>query len=249
MPEGIEGPSFYQKNMGKEAPSWLRTVTLHSHESDRDVRYAVVDGTGGLLYCIQLGCISLSPWISRLGSLESPDYSVIDLDPGEECSFERVVDVARLIHEVLDELGLRSYPKTSGATGIHIALPLEPGYTYDESRTLAEIVAAIVEGKHPDLCTTVRSIATRPRDKVYVDCLQNAQGKHVASVYSVREVRRASVSTPLHWEEVRRGLRPDHFHLGNMEERVSREGDLYRPVLEDRQRIEKALTKLARLRR
>jgi bifunctional non-homologous end joining protein LigD len=242
MPDGIRGPSFYQKNQGKGTPEWLRTIVLHSQESDRDVRYGLADDVGSLLYLIQLGCISLSPWSSRVGSLENPDFSIVDLDPGEKCTFEQVIEVARLVHEIVEgDLGLRCYPKTSGATGIHVMVPLEPRYTYMESQTLAEIVARLAESRRPDLCTTVRMVKARPQDKVYLDYLQNAQGKHVVSVYSVREVEAASVSTPLHWDEVKSGLRPDHFDIRNAPERFGRLGDLWRPVLEDKQELEGAL--------
>jgi bifunctional non-homologous end joining protein LigD len=244
LPDGIHGESFYQKNMGKEAPDWLETVTFHSGESDRDVRYAVVNDLGALLYCIQLGCISLSPWSSRLASIDNPDFSIIDLDPGDDCSFEKVVDVALLVHEILEEIGLRGYPKTSGATGIHVHVPLEPRYTYEDARVLAEIVATIAESRRADLVTVVRSVEARPKDKVYVDFLQNVRGKTVVGPYSVREVARAPVSTPLRWEEVRRDLRPDQFPMATFAGRVEAVGDLWRPVLDDKQRIEDALARL-----
>ena len=243
LPDGIHGFDFYQKHQGKNAPEWLRTVTLPSQESGRNVRYAVVDDLGALLYCIQLGCISLSPWSSRLGSLENPDWSIVDLDPGEKCTFDQVIAVARLVREILEELGLRGYPKTSGATGIHVVVPLEPVYTYEHSRLVAEIVATIATERHPELCTVARSLKDRPPDRVYVDFLQNARGKHVVAPYSVREVPSAAVSAPLRWDELRPRVRPEDFTIANEEERLRRVGDLFRPVLEDRQSLERALAR------
>jgi bifunctional non-homologous end joining protein LigD len=243
LPDGIHGFDFYQKNQGKAAPEWLRTVTVRSQESGRNVRYAIVDDLGGLLYCIQLGCISLSPWSSRLGSLDNPDWSIVDLDPGPECPFDRVIEVARLVREILEELGLRGYPKTSGATGIHVMVPLEPVYTYEHSRLVAEIVATIVTERHPQLCTVARAVKDRPPDRVYVDFLQNARGKHVVAPYSVREVPSAAVSAPVRWDELRPRVRPEDFTIANEEERLRRVGDLFRPVLEDRQSLEKALAR------
>jgi bifunctional non-homologous end joining protein LigD len=244
-PDGITGGAFYQKNAGLELPAWARTHRIYSHESRRWVRYLVVDRLGELLHCVQLGAISLSPWSSRVGSLENPDFAILDLDPGEDCSFETVIEVARLVHAILEEVGLRGYPKTSGATGMHVVVPLAPGYRYEDARTLAEIVARLALARRPDLVTLVRSLAKRPRDKLYLDYLQNVVGKTVVSVYSIRERKKAPVSTPLHWPEVRRGLTPEKFHLRNVAARLARVGDLWRPALEDRQRIEPALAKLA----
>jgi bifunctional non-homologous end joining protein LigD len=235
MPEGITGPSFYQKNARAGTPSWVRTVKLWSEETDRWIHYMVVDDVGTLLHVIQLGCISLSPWSSRIASIENPDFSILDLDPGDDCSFEQVIEVAILAREILDEMGLRGYAKTSGATGIHVAVPLEPVYTYEDARVLAEVVAREAGRRRPDLITTVRTVKARPQDKVYFDYLQNVPGKTVASVYSVRERPLAPVSTPLRWDEVKSGLRPEHFTIENFAERIAKVGDLWRPVLEDRQ--------------
>lgn len=243
-PDGIDGGAFYQKNVGIEAPDWAHTVTIWPRESRRNVRYLVVDRAGELAYCVQLGAISLSPWSSRIGTLDEPDFSILDLDPGEGCTFEMVVAVAREVKRALEEIGLRGYPKTSGATGIHVGVPLASGYSYDDARLLAQIVATLVTERRPELCTLVRPLAERPRDRVYVDYLQNAVGKTVVCAYSVRERDGAPVSTPLRWSEVRRGLSPLDFPLRAFEKRLAAVGDLWRPVLEDGQRIEAALAKL-----
>jgi bifunctional non-homologous end joining protein LigD len=194
-----------------------------------------------------MGAISLSPWSSRMSALGSPDYAIIDLDPGEHCPFERVIEVAWLCRAILDEIGLRGYPKTSGATGLHVKVPLEARYSYDQTRILCEAIAKLAEARRPDLATTVRSVKDRPQTAVYVDYLQNGPGKTIVCEYSLRAKLRAPVSTPLVWEEVRFGLRPENFHIWNFPQRLLAVGDLYRPVLEDRQRIEDAQRKLAGL--
>ncbi len=243
-PNGIHGASFYHKNLA-QAPAWIRKETIHSAHSERDIHYIVCDNVPSLLYCIQLGAISLSPWSSRMAALGSPDYAILDLDPGEQCPFDRVIEVAWLLRAILDEIGLRGYPKTSGATGLHIKVPLEPRYSYDDARILCERIAKLAEARRPDLATTIRAVKDRPQERVYVDFLQNGQGKTIVCEYSLRAKPHAPVSTPLVWDEVRFGLRPEHWNIWSFPPRLLAVGDLYRPVLEDRQRIEDAQRKLS----
>jgi bifunctional non-homologous end joining protein LigD len=245
-PDGIHGKSFYHKNLS-QAPAWVRKETIYSSHSERDIHYVVVDSVASLLYCIQLGAISLSPWSSRMATLGSPDYAILDLDPGDACPFDRVIEVAWLCRAILDEVGLRGYPKTSGATGLHVKVPLEPRASYDDVRLLCEGIARVAEARRPDLATTVRAVKDRPQDRVYVDFLQNGPGKTIVCEYSLRAKPHAPVSAPLRWEEVRFGLRPEHFHIWNFAQRLLAVGDLYRPLLEDLQRIDDAQRRLAAL--
>jgi bifunctional non-homologous end joining protein LigD len=245
-PNGIHGASFYHKNL-EHAPAWIRKEKIYAHDVERDVHYVIVDNVSSLLYCIQLGAISLSPWSSRMSALTSPDFAILDLDPGDLCPFERVSEVAWLCRAVLDEIGLRGYPKTSGATGLHIKVPLEPRYGYEDARLLCEAIARVVEARRPDLATTVRSVRDRPQERVYLDYLQNVQGKTIVCEYALRAKPHAPVSTPLVWDEVRFGLRPEQWNIVTFPPRLLAVGDLYRPVLQDRQRLEDARRRVASL--
>ena len=180
-----------------------------------------------LLYLVQLGAISTDPWHSRLDSIADADYSIVDLDPGPKATFKRVVQVARWVKEELDELGLRAVPKTSGASGIHIVLPLPRRASYEVSVALAQLVARRVNEKHPKETTVHRWVKSRPPAAVYVDYLQNIRGKTVASVYSARAERHASVSAPLKWSEVTDDLHPTDFTIENMPARLKKVGDLW----------------------
>jgi bifunctional non-homologous end joining protein LigD len=195
------------------------------------------------LYLTNLGCIDQNPWMSRVGSLDNPDFILIDLDP-QECPYDRIVEAALLIHERLERIGLAGYPKTTGGDGMHIYIPIEPHYTYEQARIFAEILGMMVSDARPDLFTTPRSVKKRDKGKVYFDHLQIGGGKTIAAPYVLRAYDGAPVSTPLAWDEVRPGLLPEQFHIGNALERFARVGDLFADVLENRQRLEKPLEKL-----
>jgi bifunctional non-homologous end joining protein LigD len=178
---------------------------------------------------LNLGCIEFNPWNSRLHHLETPDWAVIDLDP-EAVSFEAVIQTARTVHAVLDELGIAGYPKTSGATGLHIYIPLGAKYTYDQSKLFAELIANLAHQRLPEV-TSVERLPKKRQGKVYLDFLQNRRGQTLAQAYSVRPRPGATVSTPLHWDEVKTGLSPGQFTLKNTPARLNRVGDLWKPVL------------------
>ena len=180
-----------------------------------------------LLYVVQLGAISTDPWMSRVQSIGDADYSIIDLDPGPKATFKRVIQVARWVKDVLDEFGLHAVPKTSGASGMHIVLPLPKGASYEVSVALAELVARRVNEQHPKETTVHRWVKERPPAAVYVDYLQNIRGKTVAGVYSARAEPKASVSAPLRWSEITDDLHPTDFTIVNMPERIRRVGDLW----------------------
>jgi bifunctional non-homologous end joining protein LigD len=224
-PNGILNDAFYQQKAPDKAPPGIRIDVV---EDDAEaVRRLIGGDLATLLYIVQLGAISTDPWHSRVQSPEEPDYSIVDLDPGPRATFKRVIQVARWVKEELDELGLHGVPKTSGASGMHVALPLPPGATYEISKTLAELVARRVNQKHPKETTVVRAVRSRPEDAIYIDFLQNIRGKTVASVYSARAEPHASVSAPLKWNEITRDLDPRDFTVETLPKRLKRVGDLW----------------------
>ena len=245
-PDGIDGGHFYQKDAPDYTPEWLRTEAQWSEETQREIRYFVGGSPDTLVYLANMGGITQNPWHSRLGRLDHPDYAIFDLDPGAGVAFDQVRKVALEIKRVLDELELRAYPKTSGASGIHIYLPLEEDrFTYGDVRRFTEAIARIVVDRMPDLATIERVVRKRP-NAVYIDYLQNVRGKTVASVYSPRARPGAPVSTPLRWDEVRRRFAPGRYHMKNIVGRLGRMGDLFAPVLTDRQDISPFLEALGK---
>jgi bifunctional non-homologous end joining protein LigD len=225
-PNGIKADAFYQQKAPDKVPPGIRVEEV-ADDGITTQRRLIGGDLATLLYIIQLGAVSTDPWHSRVQSIAEADYSIVDLDPGPTATFKRVIKVARWVKEVLDEFGLRAVPKTSGASGIHVVLPLPRGAGYDVSVTLAELVARRVNEKHPKETTVIRAVKARPADAVYVDYLQNIRGKTVASVYSVRAETHASVSTPLEWDELTDDLEPRDFTIHNVPERIRRLGDLW----------------------
>jgi bifunctional non-homologous end joining protein LigD len=245
-PNGIHEEFFFQKNTPESFPDWMRYETIDSDHSQRPIRYVLAEDRASLLYLTNLGCIDQNPWMSRVGSLEHPDWILIDLDP-QGCEFERIIEAALLIRGKLDYIGLEGYPKTTGGDGLHIYVPVEPVYTYEQTRTVAELLALVASRERPDLFTTPRAVAKREQGKVYFDYLQNAESKTIAAPYVVRAYNGAPVATPLAWREVKPGLMPSHFHIRNAPERFARTGDLFEPVLRNMQRLEHCLAKLEEL--
>jgi bifunctional non-homologous end joining protein LigD len=239
-PNGINEQYFFQKNTPAGYPSWLRTKTV-----DR-IRYVIADDRASLLYLTNLGCIDQNPWMSRVGSLEHPDYILIDLDP-QECEFVKIVEAALLVKQKLDAIGLTGYPKTTGGDGMHIYIPIEPVYSYEQARTFAEVIARMIAAQRSDLFTTPRSVAAREKSRVYFDYLQIAESKTISAPYVARAHPGAPVSTPLAWDEVKPSLLPSQFNIGNAPERFARVGDLFADVLKKPQRIEKAFARLEAL--
>lgn len=225
-PNGITGASFYQKK-AEHTPNWMRTEIVQ-HE-DHSVRYILIEDEPSLLYVVNLGCIDLNPFNSRLYSLHYPDYLVIDLDP-EDVEFDQVIEVARAIHHILDKWDLPHICKTSGATGMHIYLPMEAQYTFEEVNQFAHVIVRIVHQQIPDLTSLERSPSKRQK-KVYLDYLQNNFAQTVVAPYSVRPRPEAPVSTPLKWSEVKIGLQPTDFTIKTVLKRFKKVGDLFQPVL------------------
>jgi bifunctional non-homologous end joining protein LigD len=236
-PNGIHEPFFFQKNTPESYPDWLRTETIDG------IRYVLAQDKKSLMYLTNLGCIDENPWMSRIGSLENPDYILIDLDP-YECEFRKVVEAALLVKEKLDKIGLRGYPKTTGGDGMHVYIPIKPEYTYEQARSFAEVIARLLAAERPDLFTTPRSVAKREKDRVYFDYLQISESKTIAAPYCARAYPGAPVSTPLTWEEVTPKLHPSQFNIKDAPKRFARVGDLFEGVLKKPQSLVKALGKL-----
>jgi bifunctional non-homologous end joining protein LigD len=222
FPNGIDGKPFYQQNAPNDGPDGVRIETL-----GEDERRFVGGSLVTLLYTIQLGAVSVDPWMARVQSIETPDYTVIDLDPGPKATFQRVVQVAGFVKEELDAMGLHGAPKTSGASGIHIYVPLPVRTSEESARLIAQLIATRVSQAHPKETTIERSVKARPADSVYVDYLQNIIGKTVAGVYAVRAVDGAHVSTPLDWDELTDTLTPGMFTIKTLPERLAKRGDLW----------------------
>jgi bifunctional non-homologous end joining protein LigD len=231
-PNGIGGPSFFQQNAGKYPPS-VRAAEVATEDGERAIRLVGGDLVT-LLYTVQLGTIAVHPWQSRLPTIEYPDYSTIDLDPGEGVPFTKIVELAKLIEAELDATGLKAALKTSGSRGLHIVLPLPPKTPYARSAALAEAIAARVTAGNPYLATLERSLHGRPKGTIYVDAKQNARGKSVASAYSVRERPGAPVSAPLRWSELDGKLRIGDFTIATMPRRLGAVGDLWGEAMKQR---------------
>jgi bifunctional non-homologous end joining protein LigD len=226
FPDGINGESFYQQKASETTPPEVRVEQIETEGGEKQARIIGGDLLT-LLYTIQLGAISVDPWHSRLQSLAYADYTIIDLDPGPRANFARVIQVARWAKDVIDGFGLNAAIKTSGSTGLHIYLPLPPRTPNEAATLVAQMIATKVAVAHPKEATIERSVKARGTATVYVDYLQNIQGKTVASAYSVRAKPGATVSAPLKWSELTDDLDPRAFHLGNAAERFEKIGDVW----------------------
>jgi DNA ligase D len=243
-PNGIKDNGFFHKDAGSMAPDWVKTKEIYSESTDKMVDYLVCNDVESLLYIANLGCIEMNPWNSTINKLDFPDYIVMDIDPSDKNTFDDVVDVALVIKEIIDETGMTGYCKTSGSSGLHVYIPLNKKYNYDESRDFAEILASIVHARLPKTTTLERSLSKRKKDQIYMDYLQNRIGQTLASAYSVRPKPGATVSAPLEWNEVKHGLSPRDFTIKNMLQRVEEKGDLFKQVLGKGIDMSKAIAKL-----
>lgn len=244
-PSGIEGPSFYQKDVADQPPSWVKTRSVFSESNDKHINYLICEDKATLLYLANLGCIELNPWLSRVPKLLKPDFLLIDLD-AKTSEFKTVVEVAHEIRKLLEEIGLKSYPKTSGKTGMHICLPLGAQYSYEQSKQLAEILMLLVHERLPKITSVERKPEKRAK-KIYLDYLQNRKGQTMAAPYCVRPVPGASVSTPLTWDEVTPQLDPTKFTMTTIQKRLDKVGDLWKPVLGKGIDLKKTLAALEKL--
>ncbi len=231
-PDGIRKPGFYHKDAGGEAPDWVPSVNVPSDSrGGAPIDYILCNDLGTLLYLVNLGCIELNPWTSRKQHLLKPDHLVMDLDPSEKNSFDDVIEAALAVKVVLDRVGVDSFCKTSGSTGLHVYVPTGARYTYEELALFAKNVMLVVQSMLPKTTTLERSLSKRDKRKLYLDHLQNRKGQTLASVYSIRPKPGATVSTPLEWKEVKPGLDRTAFNIHTIENRVKKKGDLFASLL------------------
>jgi bifunctional non-homologous end joining protein LigD len=247
-PDGAHGKAFFQKDAPKGMPESIPTARIQVTTRDtprqrRWINAPLVNDELALLWMVNMGCIDMNAWYSRVDKLDRPDFVLFDLDPSPDVGFAETVEVALLVKEALDALGLASFPKTSGADGMHVLVPIERRHTYDDTRRFSEIVAGAIARSYPKLATT--QWAKAKRRGVLIDANQNGEGKTIASVYSVRPRPGAPVSTPLRWDEVKPGLDPTELTMDVVQERVAKHGDLFEPVLTTRQRLNDALKALS----
>jgi bifunctional non-homologous end joining protein LigD len=236
-PHGAHGEFFFMKRAPSPRPEWIETCRI-DHGSDNIIDFPMIQDLPALLWVINLGCIDLNQWYARCDDIDRPDYLHFDLDPVEGTPFEKVIETALAVHDALDTLKMRSYPKTTGSKGIHIYIPIVRGPTQKTVWTFAKELARVLESQHPKLITAEYRVAKRPKGRVLVDYNQNAWGRTLASVYSVRPRPQAPVSTPVTWAELERGVRIEDFTIANVRERVRDTGDLYKPLLLKRGRFD-----------
>jgi bifunctional non-homologous end joining protein LigD len=242
FPDGIHGKSFYQRDAPDFVPDWLRREVMWSESAEREVNYFIVDNAAGLKYLANLGTIPVHVWHARTIDLEHPDWCVLDLDP-KGAPYRDVVTLARAIGALADELGLPAFPKTSGASGLHVLIPLARQLTHGQARTLGELLARVIVARHADIATIARAVRSRA-GKVYVDYLQNGHGQLLVAPFSARAEPSGGVSMPVKWREVNGRLSNERFHLGNAVARVKRGGDPMAPILTSSGDLERALTVL-----
>jgi bifunctional non-homologous end joining protein LigD len=241
FPNGIHGPSFYQKDVKGKAPDWVTKTFPYTTSDGEHKEYLVGSDEAVLLWMASLGCIEMNPWFSRIQSPDNPDYCVIDLDPDKN-TFDQVIEAAQEVKKVLDAIDVPCFCKTSGSTGMHIYIPLDAKYTYDQSQMFARIIVNIVHKQIPDYTSLERMVANR-KGKMYLDFLQNRPGATIAGPYSLRPKIGATVSMPLHWDEVKPGLTMKHFTIHNSIDRIKVEGDLFKGVLGKAIDLEKTIKK------
>jgi bifunctional non-homologous end joining protein LigD len=246
-PDGIAGKSFFQKDAPGFAPEWLRTVKIWSEETEREIDYFVVDNEAALVYLANSASIPLHIWLSSVGTLERPDWCVIDLDP-KGAPFTDVVQVALTLHQLCEEVGLPNFAQTSGSTGIHVLVPVGRLLTYEQSRSFGELLSQIVVSRASAIATVVRAIQRRD-GKVYLDYVQNGYGRLLVAPFSVRPLPGAPMSMPVSWDEVTPELDPKGFTIKTAVERMQRRGDPMAPLREVGVDLMEVLQKLERIQR
>lgn len=229
-PHGAAGPFFFMKRAPAPRPSWIRTCAIE-HSAGKVIDFPVIDDLASLLWVINLGCIDLNQWYARCDDVDRPDYVHFDLDPGRDATFDQVRECALIVREALETLGMKPLAKTSGSRGMHVYVPIVRGPVQEAVWTFAKALAVELASRHRSLMTTVYRIASRPAGRVLVDYNQNRRGATLASVYSVRPMPLATVSTPVTWAEVARGVRIADFTIRNVPARVARLGDLWKPLV------------------
>src|SRR5215475_2238790 len=235
-PNGASGEYFFMKRAPAPRPDWIQTCSIE-HDSGNVIDFPIIQDLPALLWVVNLGCIDLNQWYARCDDVDRPDYLHFDLDPVKGATFAQVREAALILKETLDSLKMPSYPKTTGSRGIHVYVPIVRGPTQKDVWTVAKTISLSLAGAHPRLLTAEYRVARRPAERVLVDYNQNAWGRTLASVYSVRPHPAAAVSTPVTWEEVERGIAIEDFHWGNVPARLAERGDLWAPLCDRRGRF------------
>ncbi|WP_028349714.1 non-homologous end-joining DNA ligase [Bradyrhizobium murdochi] len=246
FPDGIKGNHFFQKDVDpKRLPRFVKSVSLRAKSAGKTVDYVVCNNKDTLLYLANLGCIEINPWSSRIAHPDKPDFMILDLDPSKGDVFDDVIAVAQTARQVLEGLRVKSYCKTSGKKGIHVLVPFGGKYTFAQVRHFAKLLAERIEAEIPALATTQHRIGKR-RGKVYLDYMRNAIGQTAAAPYSLRPWPGATVSTPLDWREVRKGLNPRRFTIKTIFRRLKTRGDPLKPILKQRTDLHRIVRSLER---
>ena len=236
-PNGAKGKCFFMKRVPEPHPAWIETCTIE-HKSGNVIDFPMVQDVASLLWVVNLGCIDLNQWYARCDDVDRPDYLHFDLDPGPGVKFAKVLEAAVVVRDALEALDMSPLVKTTGSKGVHVYVPIRRGPLQKRVWTFAKALAQALAGKHPKLLTSEYRIADRPKGRVLVDYNQNAWGRTLASIYSPRPKPRATVSTPVTWREIERGIAIEDFHIGNVPARVRDLGDLWKPLLAARGRFD-----------
>ena len=236
-PNGAKGKCFFMKRVPEPHPAWIETCTI-DHKSGNVIDFPMVQDLASLLWVVNLGCIDLNQWYARCDDVDRPDYLHFDLDPGPGVKFAQVLEAAIVVRDALEALEMSPLVKTTGSKGVHVYVPIKRGPLQKRVWTFAKALAQALAAKHPKLLTSEYRIADRPKGRVLVDYNQNAWGRTLASIYSPRPKPRATVSTPVTWREIERGLAIEDFHIGNVPGRVRKLGDLWKPLLAARGRFD-----------
>ena len=235
-PNGAAGMCFFMKRVPNPHPAWLETCSI-SHKSGNVIDFPMVQDVPSLLWVVNLGCIDLNQWYARCDDVDRPDYLHFDLDPGPGVKFPKVLEAALVVRDALEALEMSPLVKTTGSSGVHVYVPIKRGPLQKRVWTFAKALAQALAAKHPKLLTSEYRIADRPKGRVLVDYNQNAWGRTLASIYSARPKKGASVSTPVTWREIERGIAIEDFDIGNVPARVKTLGDLWKPLLAKRGRF------------
>lgn len=236
-PHGAGGEFFFMKRAPVPRPDWIRTCRI-DHDSGNVIDFPVIDDLPSLLWVINLGCIDLNQWYATCDDVDRPDYVHFDLDPGDGATWDHVLECGRIVRDALDTIGMRSVVKTTGSRGLHVYVPIVRGSIQKDVWTFAKALAVELAVRHPKLMTSEYKVAKRPKGRVLLDYNQNASGRTLASVYSVRPRPLAPVSTPVTWAEIDKGVRIEDFRVDNVRQRIAKTGDLWKPLLQARGRID-----------
>jgi len=244
-PGGIHDKGFFHKDAGEDAPAYVKSIPLFSESANKEIDYIICNDKATLAYLNNLGCIEINPWNSTTKNLDKPGYMIIDIDPSDENNFEQVIETALAFKRILDTAGADSYCKTSGASGLHIFVPMGQKYLYEQVKDFAHFLCTLVSDELPEFTTLQRNLTKRGNKHIYLDYLQNRRGQTISSAYSLRPRIGATVSAPLLWQEVKPGLKPSMFTIHNILQRVEKTGDIFKEVLGKGTDIKKCLDRLS----